>query len=277
MEASDFARLTDILSGAGIGEIDILGGEPTLHTELDTLIEIAFSRGFSISMSTNGSNVPVLIRLSEEFDRSRLAVGISLNGKPPGEELSAYIKGHKPLLKSVCTKQLFMPESAPGFLGIPGIRYYAIFMDTLSAADLENSLSFPQYYMALQSVQRKFENVEGVFCSGFITDNNDPASVKNFRCPAGTEKLSVMPDGSAYPCYLLFGRPEFRLGNILNDSLNKILKSPLLGFFRNFEKNNCPESACEYFSVCHGGCPALSLMLYGDLDAADPRCSNPPC
>jgi radical SAM protein with 4Fe4S-binding SPASM domain len=147
-------------------------------------------------------------------------------------------------------------------------------MDTLNASALEQSLSFMQYYRTLQNIQSRFGNVEGVFCSGFIPGSDISAMLKGIRCPAGTTKLSVMPDGSVYPCYLLFGRPEFRLGNILNDNFKNILGSPILNFFRRFEENNCPNSACELFSLCHGGCPAVSLMIYGDLNAPDPRCAG---
>lgn len=272
IEVADFSRLTDILAGEGIKEIDILGGEPTLHPELITLIDITCAKGLSVSMSTNGSNVLALKNLSDNFDRSRLQIGISINYKAVDETLSSYISKHKPLLKSVCTKRHFLPDSIMRFLGMPGSRHYAIFLDTLNIADLEQGLSFPQYYRTLKDVRDKYGNVEGLFCSGFIPDIKNYPMLEGVRCPAGTTKLSIMPDGSVYPCYLFFGCPEFRLGNILSNNLKDILNNPLLNFFRRFEKNNCPDSTCEHFSLCHGGCPAVSLMINGDLDAPDPRC-----
>ena len=99
----------------------------------------------------------------------------------------------------------------------------------------------------------------------------EPDSAKA-RCPAGAMKLSIMPDGSAYPCYLLFGRPEFRLGNILTDGLNPLLENPILAFFRTFEGNKCLNSECGLHSSCRGGCPAVSLLVSGHIDTPDPRC-----
>ena len=268
----DFAGLAYRLAQEDIRDIDILGGEPTLHPELVTLIDIAFSKDLSVSISTNGSNVKTLQALSLRFDLSRLAIGVSLGNRPVHAELTDYISEHRPWLKSVCNRQHFIPDSGLRFLRIPDIRYYAIFMDTLNAGDLEQGLSFPEYYLKLQQMKREFGNLEGVYCTGFISDSVNTPTLREVRCPAGTAKLSVMPDGSVYPCYLFFGRPEFRLGNIFSDNLNTILNNTILDFFRIFETNNCPTLTCPHFSDCHGGCPALGLMLYGDLTAPDPRC-----
>jgi radical SAM protein with 4Fe4S-binding SPASM domain len=155
---------------------------------------------------------------------------------------------------------------------MPGTRYYAIFMDALHVADIENSLSFSHFLRTLNSRRRRHENLEGVYCSGFLPDIVNYPILESTRCPAGTTKLSIMPDGSVYPCYLLFQRPEFRLGNILRDSLKEIKNNPLLDFFSRFKKNTCPDASCDLFSRCHGGCPAVSLMVSGDLNAPDPRC-----
>lgn len=269
---SDFGKLSEILAGEGIEEIDILGGEPTLHPDLISLIGISRGKGFRVSLSTNGSDIQTLITLSEKFESSFLTIGLSLNDKPIDDLMSSYIHEYKPLLKSVCNSDRFLPESAASLVDITDIRYYAIFMDALHSSDLGKCLSFPQFYRHLQGLRGKHENIEGVYCSCFLPDIETYPVLESVRCPAGTTKLSVMPDGSAYPCYLLFGRPEFKLGNILLDHPDRILKNPAMAYFRNFKKNNCPNSECELFSRCHGGCPAVSLMVHGYLDAPDPRC-----
>lgn len=272
---SDFGRLADILAAQGIEEIDFLGGEPTLHPDLIPLISIACEKGLHVSISTNGSDIQSLISLSETFERDMLTIGLSLNNKLIDDSMASYVHLHKPLLKSVCASDRFLPESAASFIATPDIRYYAIFMDALHSSDLQTCLSFPQFYRTLQDIREKHENVEGVYCSCFLPDIENYPLLEGVRCPAGTTKLSVMADGSAYPCYLLFRRPEFKLGNILLDDMNQILKNPVLAFFRRFKKNNCLNSACEHFSLCRGGCPAVSLMVCGDLNAADPRCCRP--
>ena len=272
IEVADFIRLADILAGEGISEIDMLGGEPTLHPELLSLVDIACAKGLDVSISSNGSNLACLKALSENFDQERLKIGISLNDTPSDESLSAYIDEYRPILKSVATTGRFLPSSAGRFIDLPGVSYYAIFMDTLHSADLQNSLSFPRFYRQLNDFKGRHESVEGVYCSCFLPDIENYPVLQGARCPAGTTKLSVMPDGSVYPCYLLFQRPEFRLGNILHDNFMDIIKRPVLDYFRTFMGNRCPDTFCEFLSRCHGGCPAVSLMITGDPDAPDPRC-----
>jgi radical SAM protein with 4Fe4S-binding SPASM domain len=275
IEVAAFRGLADILAGEGITEVDILGGEPTLHPELTSFIDIACSEGLYVSMSTNGSNIELLKSLSDNFDRDRLSIGISLNDRNMSAALSDFLNERRPVLKSVCTSDRFVPSSAAGFLEMPDIRYYAIFMDTMSGNDLEKSLSFPQFLRTLKEFRNRYGNLEGVYCSGFVPDIGKYPMLAAVRCPAGTTKLSVMPDGAVYPCYLFFKRPEFTLGNIMHDRLKDILKNPVLDYFREFSGNKCPDTTCELFSLCHGGCPAVSLLVNGGLDAPDPRCIKP--
>lgn len=274
IKAVEFVKLADILSGQGIREIDMLGGEPTLHPEFSSLVDTAISKGFQISLSTNGSNPRILEEISRNFDRDSLTIGVSLNGHVT-PKLMSFISNCKPVLKSVCKSRGFLPEISEKFLGKFIIRYYAIFMDALMPADLEESLSFPDYYRKLRFHQEKYDNLEGVFCQGFLPDA-DSSVLKNARCPAGTTKLSILPDGSVYPCYLFFRNPEYRIGNIFFDPFKHIINNPILDRFRNFEKNNCSSSDCEFYIQCHGGCPAVSLAVCGDLNAPDPRCCTVP-
>lgn len=267
-----FGNLADVLSRAGIEEIDMLGGEPTLHSDLIALVGIACEKGLRVSISSNGSNVPLLRSLSGNFDAGRLVIGISLHDEVADRDLDAYIREHRPLLKSVCSSRCFLPKASARFIDIPGIHYYAIFMDALHSSDLDKCLSFPRFFAELEELRRIHGNIEGVYCSGFLPDIQNHPELDGVRCPAGTTKLSVMPDGSVYPCYLFFGSPGFRLGNILSDRLDHILKHPALDFFRNFEKNNCTSTECDLFSRCRGGCPAVSFAVCGDLNAPDPRC-----
>jgi len=145
-------------------------------------------------------------------------------------------------------------------------------MDTVYKEDLKNSLPFYEFLKTLNNLKHTYKSVNGVFCSGFIPDTKKHPVLQHVRCPAGTTKISIMPDGAVYPCYLFFRHREFRLGNIVADDFKKIWKNPVLAFFRKFDKNNCINKKCELFSDCHGGCPAISFLIYNDLNAPDPRC-----
>lgn len=269
--ADSFERLAGKMLDAGIEEIDILGGEPTLHPDIVRLIDKAAALKLRLNLSTNGTNVALLEHLSSAYDRDTLKIGVSLNDSRVAKELEDYIARYRPAIKSICKKS-DLPQTANIFFDMPGITWYLLYMDTISERDLTNSMPFDEFYKQLHDLQNAYPHIDGVYCGGFLPDTRKQPLLKNTRCPAGTTKLSILPDGSVYPCYLFFRRREFRLGNIFSESFEDILRSPVLDYFRNFHGNKCPVTACELFSECHGGCPAVSLLICNDINAPDPRC-----
>lgn len=270
---NDCARIIAILADIGVKDIDILGGEPTLHSDFAHIVSLICKKNLKATISTNGSNIRLLEKLSETYKKDQIQIGISINYDSVPGEFHEYIIKHKPLLKSVCSKNQTLPYTAKQYLRFPDIKYYLLFMDTVYGDDLKSSITFSEYFQRLNSLKTVYKNVYGVFCSGFIPDTKKHPALRYVRCPAGTTKLTVMPDGTVYPCYLFVRHDDFMLGNILNDDFNRIWTNPVLDLFRTFEKNSCINKKCELFSFCHGGCPAVSLLISGSINAPDPRCS----
>jgi len=261
LSINEFIRLSPRLKNYGFLELDVLGGEPLLHEDIMKLLEIASENFNPIYLSTNGTIVDDLQKINEIFPQ--IKTGISLNGEMD-EKTIRYILSRRPIIKSVVSRERFIPEKALHFIK-KGIPYYLIFRDILSGDELRYSMPFYEFIRTFNEIKRGFKNVMPVYCDGFISD-------KDYRCPAGTEKLSIMPDGSVYPCYLFFRFDEFRLGNIFKDGMKDILNSPVLESFKRYRGNVCPQKLCELHSRCHGGCPAISYAIYGRLDRPDPRC-----
>ncbi|MCD6310562.1 MAG: PqqD family peptide modification chaperone [Candidatus Eremiobacteraeota bacterium] len=94
------------------------------------------------------------------------------------------------------------------------------------------------------------------------------------RCPIG-EKFNITYRGDVYPCSQL-SLPEFRLGNINNTPLDKILNSEKLKSLQEIPRKRIgqiPEcSSCPWRMLCAGGCPASSILENGDINSLDPHC-----
>ncbi|HYA31392.1 MAG TPA: radical SAM/SPASM domain-containing protein [Thermodesulfovibrionales bacterium] len=258
------------LAGNGISEIDILGGEPVLYPGLGRLIGAAAENSVHVFLSSNGSDPAALDRLTDRFGGA-LTVGISLNDEKTPSALDEFIIRRQPLLKSVCRRGMRISHRVERYLA-SGLQFFLLFMDALSDDALKECLAFYEYMEILDRLRGDHPQAGGVYCSGFIPCEDEPVSA--MRCPAGSTKLSVLPDGAVYPCYLMFGRGEFRLGNIFEDALCAIWENPVLDFFRKFGGNNCSRRECAFFRKCRGGCPAVSLSVMGHLDVPDPRCSR---
>lgn len=276
VEVPEFTRMLDRLQAAGVDTLDLLGGEPTLHPQLGALVGAIAARRMRTSLSTNGcGDLGLLERLEDRFGRAALRVGVSLNRGEPRADLRAYIARRSPMLKSVCERTGELPQAAVEHLARPGAEYYLIFRDPVTRHDLDGSISYPEYVERLAALRARHPRAAGVACAGFVPAGEGAEALCDVRCPAGTTKLSVLPDGSVYPCYLLFSRPEYRLGNLLVDAFAAIWHQPRLEFFRTFAGNACPLTSCGHHGGCHGGCPAVSLLVAGDVRAPDPRCVPP--
>ncbi len=256
------------LNMAGVKTIDIIGGEPTLHPYIIDIVQSAAQLGLGVTISSNGTNNIVL----EEILKScgSISIGISINDRKTLERLAGFVRKNKVVVKSI-----FHPSMDEAFirdiLALRSGKFYLIYRDSLDRRDLNETVPFHQFMSVMQ--QRLSDpRIGTVFCSGFIPDSENYPELARVRCPAGTTKLGIMPDGSVYPCNLFFGKKEFLLGNILSDPFESIWNHEALAFFRSVPRNYCPQKTCELHAQCHGGCPAHSISSPGSLSAPDPRC-----
>ena len=92
-------------------------------------------------------------------------------------------------------------------------------------------------------------------------------------CSAGTEILSIAPDGGVYPCSALM-YPEFLAGNVTREPLNRIWKeSPVLQEIRSLSVSKIPGcSECPIRYLCGGGCLVDIYWEHQSLQGKTPHC-----
>jgi radical SAM protein with 4Fe4S-binding SPASM domain len=254
-------------------------------------VKYATALDITINISTNGS-LPELVSDFADINTSLLNIGFSVHGfskihhaSTAADNFSKAITGIKqlidrgvnPIVKSVLTHQnkneihnliLYLKE-----LGVK--RYCLLHEDIIGRKQYSDCFSFPEfweYYAALKKDTEGLYDICFVAASGFYKYG----SKESGRCDAGITKIAIMPDGSAFPCNLFFGIPEFMLGNVFDDGIENIWNSPILIKFRDHAGNLCSISDCIHHSTCTGGCPAHIFSVYGSLDATDPRCEISP-
>jgi radical SAM protein with 4Fe4S-binding SPASM domain len=267
MPFASFKRMIDRVTAAGVQVIDIIGGEPTLHADLLHMIGHANQKKMKVNLSSNGRDPALLAGIMHHFQR--VTVGVSVNERQTLGALGRFITKHRPVVKTVYGRDV-----DHGLLGDilamnPG-RLYLLYRDALAPEDLADALPFDRFVDDVR--QRYGDRVGTVSCSGFLPDLDNYPQLLRVRCPAGTTKLGIMPDGSVYPCNLFFGKKEFLLGNILSDPFDAIWRHSALTFFRTFSGNRCPRTSCALHHQCHGGCPAHSYAHTGKRSSPEPRC-----
>jgi radical SAM protein with 4Fe4S-binding SPASM domain len=268
MSFDDFNLLLEKIITLPVSTLDIIGGEPTLHPHIIGFVQGAVRRGLNVNVSTNGTNTVVLEDLLGAGNN--VSIGISINDRESLDRLAGFIQ-----MNEVAVKSIFHTDLDEVFfrdiLALRPKKYSLLYRDTLDRKDLHESVPFHRF-VSLVAERFHLPQADTVFCSGFIPDTVNYPELAHVRCPAGTSKLGIMPDGSVYPCNLFFGKKEYLLGNILTDPFESIWNHQSLVFFRAAVLNNCPETSCELHARCHGGCPAHSFTHTGTLSAPDPRC-----
>jgi len=87
-------------------------------------------------------------------------------------------------------------------------------------------------------------------------------------CSIGNNSLSIMPDGTVFPCRRL----PISIGNILTDGLFKIwYDAEVLWKIREPENLEGKCADCELLSQCRG-CRAAAYFATGNYMAEDPQC-----
>lgn len=93
-----------------------------------------------------------------------------------------------------------------------------------------------------------------------------------YICGAGCETFDIKTNGDVYPCHLI-QKPQFKLGNFLNDNFESIISNVKEHGIRKktYEIEKCQK--CHFMSICGGGCKAASYENYKRFDKEDPLCS----
>lgn len=85
--------------------------------------------------------------------------------------------------------------------------------------------------------------------------------------------ITVGPSGDVWPCNRFYKVNDFRLGNILTNSLSETIipkAEALLSERQKKIESSC--SGCDIYSACRGGCPSQAFTYTGDYRLRDHFC-----
>jgi len=86
-------------------------------------------------------------------------------------------------------------------------------------------------------------------------------------CGAGWSGISVLSDGTVYPCRRL----PIPIGHISEGFAKIMVEDPILQDLRNFSKMRDKMNECKHIPYCRG-CRAIAYATTGDYLARDPMC-----
>lgn len=229
----DWLRVISEASHLGCRSLQFIGGEPTLHPDLDVMIEHASNDGFEfIEVFTNSTGLSSS-RLNN-FVRFNVNVACSFySALPQVHDMITQRDGS--FSKTVNTIKRLVEVGIPLRAGIIEMKYNSGQHDVTS--------SF------LRSIGVKnigTDRVRGVGRGDQLAIHSN-ADMQDICGQCWKGKLCITPDGDAYPC--IMARSSL-IGNVLEQGLSNILCSNPLKIFRQKVREQFENKALES-DPCH--------------------------
>jgi radical SAM protein with 4Fe4S-binding SPASM domain len=305
LTTTEWKTLIDRLATAGVFGLSYTGGEPTLYSDLEELVQHASSRNIHVTVASNGYLLPPE-RIQSLVDSGLKGLYISLDGvdasthdrlrQLPGLyerviEALEYAVDTPLDPVALITLTTENRDQIPDIMALAhemGIRRISVMNLVCLGRGEKNrylELSIPQYVNVLTSIHQKDQELPnlGVLypdvpaalygeAIGLTPYQNLKKVGKVGSCGAGILTIAVNPEGYIKPCDVSL---DIRLGNVRTDDIIQTWREdPLLNQLRTITKSEiAPCSQCQLHSICAAGCRVLpSQVSTGEPGSSDPMC-----
>jgi len=271
--------------------INVTGGEPFTHPDFFSLMELfhANKKKFSYGILSNGSLLNSeksnrLKSLEPGFVQVSLEGGKKANDKIRGNGSFEKIRtGIRNLKKNNIKTLISFTASNENFLEFKKVaalgrkwKVDQVWSDRFLPINIENKKN--QGSLSPDEARIFFESMEKEKHRKSFFNKNVEISMNRalqflcggdriYNCTAGTGLLTVMPDGSVFPCRRL----PLHIGNIFENNLKDIYYgNSFLHDQLSKEVSEC--SFCNFSKKCKGGLRCLSYIVNKDPFTKDPGC-----
>jgi MoaA/NifB/PqqE/SkfB family radical SAM enzyme len=225
----------------GVGEITLLGGEPSLHTSFADMVALASRQGLAVRVVTNGArSFQRLLSNGTLGPHNMSRVAVSLDTLD--ETLQDRLRGLGALRDALATISMLSVHGVPFDINVTAVRPVLGDLDAViqfaehkgcrrvnihwpSAMGIGSTLTADQipdqneWEKLVRLVESRIEDRPGFFVEierGFLGDGEP------FTACALTDfsNLQVLPDGRAYRCGLLVDQADMASMSMVDDQLN---------------------------------------------------------
>ena len=107
-------------------------------------------------------------------------------------------------------------------------------------------------------IERKKNGTSFNFFHFMIDLDQGPCAIKRLRgCSCGNEYVAVTPEGDIYPCHQFVGMDEWKMGSVLDDSIDYKMKK-MFSKANIYSKEECADCWAKFY--CSGGCNANNMQ-----------------
>lgn len=287
-------RLLESLSEAGVFEIILTGGEPSMHPRFFDVLQYATSLFPRVMVQSNGVNFADANFFAQLNNHPIFCLNFSLHGpEETHDKLTGTIGGFTKTITALQTATkagirtasnlvLTALNSAPAvlketvkILDEAGVREMTLtrFIPCglgQSALDLATN---PEVFSQAIDALRSATSQRGIslLLANATPSCRMPEHQRDLcnRCSFGFDKFYVDVRGNVLTC----GMARISLGNLFTTPLHDLLRASKT--YRDYrELNHIPQHCrlCPELPECGGGCRAAALAYQGHIAADDPFC-----
>lgn len=271
----------------------ITGGEPTMHPKFPEIVNKVSDYAKSVIITTNGTSYNYFSKI---ITKNNIHFQVSIDGD---ENAHNSIRGINTFEKTLSTIKFFDDSKVKYSIASVVNKNN---MDSMEKLEQElrklNNLKFWRLSYEMPFGSSNFKNmmtveewnsfVDKVLCFSTIKTKIQKIfpfelvkkyidTIKKLKaeipqasnCGSGKDKIYIYPDLNVYPCTCL---TDFPIGNLKEESLDKILTGEKIKKFSNYTPKNDICLKCEYLKYCNGGCVGMSYHYFGELGMGDIRC-----
>lgn len=245
MALHDWQRIIADAADLGCKDVQFIGGEPTTHPALPSLIRYAHQQGLGVEIYSN--LVSVKPQLWDVFQECSACIATSFYTANPmvHEEIT---RGHNGFERTAKNIKQAIALSIPLRAGMVQIKE-------------SQNLNEAKKFLRDLGVQRiSGDKARGVGRGTTLVQVGKPEDELCGACARG--KAAVMPNGDVFPC--VFSR-WMRIGNVLEEDFKEIVTGQAMTETRT--------KLTQFFSLRHGTLPRDDCEPY----SCDPNCEPGEC
>jgi radical SAM protein with 4Fe4S-binding SPASM domain len=282
MPLENLAHALDVFERSGVKRFGIVGGEPTLHSRFQEVMEMTLSRGFSASIFTNGimSDEKRAYLAAQDPARVRLVINVNHpDENPPAHWTSVTATFRADPRKTLLGFNLYRQDARPHFM-LDLIREHGLVKEVRLGVALpiyggHNTslpvLDYPKLAEPLMDFVRRGarDGVRVNFDCGFVVCGFTQEQIQELAVLGSPFKstcapyMDIGPDLEVWHCFPL---SEVMVTNLRDFQTIDELKAHYLKLTSPFRTAGSIGACqgCQYLEdkSCTGGCIAHKLSVY---------------
>ena len=285
LSCPDFSMIADRLIGEfGCKRISLSGGEPTLNSEFDEILDKSLSLDAKTAVVTNGTTN--CAKLIESYNSSEMSLQISLDGSC--EEINSITRGKGNFAKTVGFIEKLDKKKSPVLKMVVSKNNLSDVTDFFELALNHNCIPGFDFITPMGNANDGWESLGltakeklsvlrtvDALNKKHIVSANLPLCTTSCPLSDPETEMSVLikVNGEVYPCQMLYNE-KYCLGNILRDDMtvfdNSMKNISSIAKVREQTDFGCKR--CLARDICKKGCMAFAEMKSGDPLGDDGEC-----